>query len=144
MRTHVQPSGRHTFTPRRLSWHTVVTSADVAGTDGDRLGVGNSSWEGALVGVLVGAGVGVAVFVGVAVGTTTGILALTGGVRGGEVRCGRGGLGVAMVFVGTDGLITAGGRTVCGGSDPGEWGCSAMTPPVTTRPVTARALAARR
>ena len=106
--------------------------------DGSKVVTGVVASVRLLVGVLVGVGVIVARGVVVA-GTGTGILFLTGGVRRGEVRGGRVGVGVAPGIVegATDGLIAAGGLIVCGGSAPGEWGCSAMTTPVTAAPLTA-------
>ena len=116
------------------------TRSDVSAGDGV---VGSRSSAGSFV----GAGVGGAVFAGgVEAGAATGVLLTGCGVRGGEVRGGRAGVGMALGLVGcgTDGLIEAGGLTACGGSDPGEWGCSAMTAPVTVSPLTARVPTVRR
>lgn len=106
-----------------------------------RLGVG----VGVAVGVARGVLVGCTVFRGV-VGATTGVPLLPS-VRNGEVRGGRG-LGLMVGFaVGlgaglTEGLTEAGGLIASGGSDPGESGCSAMTPPVKATAAAATATAA--
>lgn len=122
-----------------------TTAGGVSVVDGSRVGVGSMASVGFLAGVLDGAGVGA--FAGcVAAGAAT--VALTGGVRSGEVRGGRGGVGVASSLTGTvgltDGLVDAGGLITPGGSDPGEWGNSATTVPVTASPLNAKVPTVRR
>ena len=101
---------------------------------------------GVLVGVFVGRLVGtwVGSFVGfVDVGPTGGGILAGSCVRGGEVRRGVKAV-VGLTEGAAEGLIADGGLTDSGGSDAGESGRSAMTPPVTTRPLTASAPTVRR
>ena len=99
------------------------------GVDGCRVGTGASFFG--LAGCVVAAGGG-----GIRIDTC---------VRGGEVLRGRVGVGVALGLGegSADGLIMPGGLMACGGSAPGEWGCSAMTTPVTAAPLTASVAAVR-
>lgn len=141
--------------PRRLivqvSETTVGVSTGSAGngvvvTDTVGFASASASCFGGLDGFALGLTVGFGVRLGLgssdAVGTLTGMLFLAG-VRGGEVRGGRGvTTGLAGGF--TDGLTDAGGLNASGGSDPGEPGSSAMITPPAASPLNMSVAAVRR
>lgn len=123
----------------------VFTGGFLAGGLGLSVGFVGATVFGATgftVGGPVGALVGCAVVFSTLGASTCGGDGLATMVRGGEVRRGLGTATRGVEVGGTEGLGFAVMRDG-GGAAPGEWGCSAITAPVTVMPVAARATTIR-